>query len=44
VQAEKIGDKWGIVFFSLAFYVIYTMWYGFSILFLFEGWGLKISH
>lgn len=44
VQAEKIGDKWGIVFFSLVFYVVYTMWYGFSILFLFEGWGLKISH
>lgn len=44
VQAEKVRDKAGIVFFSLAFYVIYTMWYGFAILFLFEGWGLKISH
>ena len=44
VQAEKIGDKWGIVFFSLAFYVVYTRWDGFAILFLFEGWGLKISH
>jgi hypothetical protein len=30
--------------FALIFYVIYTIWYGFSILYLFEGWGLKISH
>jgi hypothetical protein len=43
VVPEKIKDKVGIVFFSLAFYVIYTMWYGFAILFVFEGWGLKIS-
>lgn len=43
VVPEKIRDKVGIVFFSLAFYVIYTMWYGFGILFVFEGWGLKIS-
>ena len=40
---EQIKDKVGIVIFSLAFYVIYTMWYGFAILFVFEGWGLKIS-
>lgn len=43
IVPEKIKDKMGIVFFSLAFYVIYTMWYGFAILFVFEGWGLKIS-
>lgn len=43
VVPEKIKDKAGIVAFSLAFYVIYTMWYGFAILFVFEGWGLKIS-
>ena len=43
VKPEKITDKVGIVTFSLAFYVIYTMWYGFAILFVFEGWGLKIS-
>ena len=43
VVPEKIKDKVGIVIFSLAFYVIYTMWYGFAILFVFEGWGLKIS-
>ena len=43
VVPEEIKDKAGIVTFSLAFYVIYTMWYGFAILFVFEGWGLKIS-
>lgn len=44
VDPQNIGDKWGIVVFSLAFYVVYTMWYGFSILFMFEGWGLKLEH
>lgn len=44
IEAQNIGDKWFIVFFSLAFYVIYTVWYGYSILFMFEGWGLKLEH
>jgi hypothetical protein len=44
VVPEKISDKWGLVVVSLAFYVIYTMWYGFAILFMFEGWGLKLEH
>lgn len=43
VVPEEIKNKVGIVTFSLVFYVIYTMWYGFAILFVFEGWGLKIS-
>lgn len=43
VTPENIKDKMGIVIFSLLFYVFYTMWYGFAILFVFEGWGLKIS-
>jgi hypothetical protein len=29
---------------SLAFYVIYTMWYGYGLLFLFEGMGIKLEH
>ncbi|MBF0111744.1 MAG: hypothetical protein HQK74_03315 [Desulfamplus sp.] len=44
VQAENIKDKVGIVIFSLVFYVVYTIWFGFSIMFLFEGWGMKLSH
>lgn len=43
VVPEQIKNKAGIVSFSLIFYVIYTVWFGFAILFVFEGWGLKIS-
>ena len=44
IEPQKISDKWGIVLFSLVFYVIYTIWYGFAIMFLFEGWGLRLEH
>jgi hypothetical protein len=44
VEPEKIGNKIGIVIFSLIFYVAYTLWYGFAIMFMFEGWGLKLEH
>ena len=29
---------------ALVGYVLYTIWYGFAILFLFEGWGLRLNH
>ncbi len=44
IPAESIKDKLGIVVVSLVGYVIYTLWFGFSILFMFEGWGLKLEH
>lgn len=44
IEAQSIKDKLVIVVLSLAGYVVYTMWFGFSILFLFEGWGLKLEH
>lgn len=44
VKPQKIGDRWGIVIISLLFYVIYTLWYGFAIMFMFEGWGMKLGH
>lgn len=44
IEPQRIGDRWGIVLFSLIFYVIYTMWYGFAIMFMFEGWGLRLEH
>ncbi|RJP80806.1 MAG: hypothetical protein C4522_07060 [Desulfobacteraceae bacterium] len=44
IQPQKISDKYGVVIFSLVFYVVYTLWYGFAILFMFEGWGLKLEH
>ncbi|MDW7772400.1 MAG: hypothetical protein SCH71_05860 [Desulfobulbaceae bacterium] len=44
IQAENIRSKLGIVVASLVGYVIYTLWFGFAILFMFEGWGLRIEH
>ncbi len=34
----------GVALTALAGYVVYTVWYGYAILFLFEGWGLKLEH
>jgi hypothetical protein len=44
VEPQHISDKVGIVILSLVFYVVYTLWYGFGILYLFEGWGMKLEH
>ncbi|MBW1735556.1 MAG: hypothetical protein JRJ09_15355 [Deltaproteobacteria bacterium] len=41
---DKISDRLGIVIFSLIFYVVYTLWYGFAVMFMFEGWGLRLEH
>lgn len=44
IEPVHISERIGTVLFSLAFYVFYTLWYGFAILFVFEGWGLRLSH
>jgi hypothetical protein len=44
IDAQKISDRYGVVLFSLAFYVVYTLWYGFAVMFMFEGWGMKLEH
>ena len=44
IEPQKIGDKVWVVIISLIFYVIYTVWYGYAILFMFEGIGLKFGH
>jgi len=44
IEPQKISDQVGIVIFSLVFYVIYTLWYGFAIMYLFEGWGMRLEH
>lgn len=44
IEPQSIMDRIGVVIFSLVFYVIYTLWYGFAILFLFEGWGMQLEH
>jgi hypothetical protein len=44
IEPQKIGDRLGVVIFSLFFYVVYTLWYGFAVMFMFEGWGLRLTH
>jgi len=44
IEAQSIRDKYGIVIVSLLFYVVYTLWYGFGVLYLFEGLGLRLGH
>ena len=44
IEPQNISDKYGLVIFSLVFYVAYTLWYGFAIMNLFEGVGLRLEH
>lgn len=44
IEPQKITDRLDLVLFSLVFYVIYTLWYGFAIMYLFEGWGMRLGH
>ncbi|KIX15568.1 hypothetical protein [Dethiosulfatarculus sandiegensis] len=43
ITPQNIGDRWGIVLFSLIFYVVYTVWYGYAVMFLFEGAGFQLE-
>lgn len=43
IEPQKIAEKWLIVLFSLVFYVIYTVWYGYAIMFIFEGLGFDLA-
>lgn len=44
IEPRQIGDRYGVVIFSLIFYVVYTLWYGFAIMYMFEGWGMQLEH
>ncbi len=44
VAASNYKDNIGLIAAALLFYVLYTVWYGFGLMFLFEGLGLKIGH
>ena len=44
IEPQKLTERLGIVIFSLVFYVVYTLWYGFGIMFLLEGWGMRLEH
>ena len=44
VEAKSVKAEMFLLIAALAFYVIYTMWYGFGLLYLFEGFGIKLDH
>ena len=44
IEPQKISERLWVVIFSLIFYVLYTLWYGFAIMYLFEGWGLQLDN
>jgi hypothetical protein len=44
VKAVPMSNMIGIAVAALIGYVVYTVWYGYAILFLFEGWGLRLKH
>jgi hypothetical protein len=44
IEPQKITERMGVVTISLLFYVVYTLWYGFAIMYMFEGLGLKLEH
>ncbi len=43
IDAERVIDRAGMMSGLLVFYVLYTMWWGFSIFYLFEGVGLNMK-
>ena len=43
IEAQAIKDRWGTVLFSLVFYVLYTVWYGYAIMYIFEGLGFQLA-
>ncbi len=43
VSAQSAQSRAGTLTFALVFYVAYTLWWGYAIFFLFEGFGLQMS-
>jgi hypothetical protein len=43
IEAQSVSDKAGILVSLLVFYVVYTMWWGYSIFYLFDGLGLSMK-
>ncbi|MDD3472165.1 MAG: hypothetical protein PHS86_05225 [Syntrophaceae bacterium] len=43
IEPQSVISKAGILTFALVFYVIYTLWWGIAIFFLFEGFGLEMT-
>ncbi|MGQ9669760.1 MAG: hypothetical protein ACUVWY_06300 [Desulfosoma sp.] len=43
ISPEKASSRAGILAFALTFYVVYTLWWGFAIMYLFDGLGLEMK-
>ena len=43
IEGQQVSEKAGMMTGLLVFYVIYTMWWGFAIFYLFEGVGLTMK-
>ncbi len=43
IDANKVSDHAGMMSGLLVFYVFYTMWWGYAIFYLFEGFGLTMK-
>lgn len=43
IEPQRVSDRAGLMTFLLAFYVFYTMWWGYAIFYLFEGVGLTMK-
>lgn len=43
IEPEKVKDELWRMIFALLFYVVYTMWWGYAIFFLFEAVGLTMT-
>ncbi len=43
IESQRVSDRAGIMIFLLVFYVFYTMWWGYAVFYLFEGFGLTMK-
>jgi hypothetical protein len=43
IEPVRLAERLGITVFLLVFYVVYTVWYGVAILFVFEGLGISAT-
>jgi len=43
IEARRVSEEIAMMTGLLAFYVVYTMWWGFAIFFIFEGFGLTMK-
>jgi hypothetical protein len=43
IEPQTASSRMAILTFALVFYVIYTLWWGIAVLFLFEGVGLEMK-